>query len=389
MPRRGENIRKRNDGRWEGRYSVYDFDRCARVVKSVYARSYSEVRIKLLNAKNTAGIAKSGNGRKKFLKGISFTSTASEWLESVRENKKWSTYIKYKRIYEKYILSYMGDMNVQNIADGSVNTEFRQVYADLTKRLSSGVLRTIVCVFNKILAHAAQRYGIAFTKEKTEYGQKACRPVEVFTKKEQASLINSIYSCMDTSSLGIYLCLCTGMRLGEICALRWEDIDMERKTIKIRRTVQRIAVEDGKTKTALMITTPKSFFSVREIPVPDELFRLLNKVALKHGRQGYILNGDKPLEPRTYEYRFARLLKKAGVGNRKFHVLRHTFATNCIVNGVDAKALSELLGHSDVKITLNRYVHPTLDVKRDYINLLADIYGRYRGQENCEMLLEA
>lgn len=378
MSRRGENIRKRNDGRWEGRYPVYDLVRDRRVMKSVYAKSYTEVKNKLLKAKNEAGQQRSKVKNNAIaLSDVSFNAAAYEWLENIRQKRKWSTYIKYKGIFEKYILQYMCGMTLENIMDNSVNTVFRRMYAQHRGDVSEGVLGSATSIFNRIMAYASEQYGVKYIKEKNENAAREQARIEVFTADEQAKLIKTMYSGMDCNNLGIYICLSTGMRLGEICALRWEDIDMDRRTIKIARTVQRISVEGSAGKTALVTDLPKTFCSKREIPISDELFRLLKDINKK---QGYILNGDKPLEPRTYEYRFERLLAKAGISHRKFHILRHTFATNCVVNGVDIKALSELLGHSDVKITLNRYVHPTLDIKRDYINSIADIYGRYRGQ---------
>ncbi len=271
----------------------------------------------------------------------------------------------------------MCDMNLENIENNSINTAFRKICAQYHSNSSEGVLRSMRSIFNRIMAYASEQYGVTYIKEKNENAVKEQAQIEVFTEDEQAKLIKAVYSGMDCNNLGIYICLSTGMRLGEICALRWEDIDMDRRTIKIARTVQRISIEGSTKKTALVTDLPKTFCSKREIPISDELFRLLNGINKK---QGYILNGDRPLEPRTYEYRFEKLLTKAGISHRKFHILRHTFATNCVVNGVDIKALSELLGHSDVKITLNRYVHPTLDIKRNYINSIAGIYGQYRGQ---------
>ena len=167
------------------------------------------------------------------------------------------------------------------------------------------------------------------------------------------------------------------MRLGELCALKWTDIDFENRTVTVNRTVQRLAVGDQVSKTVLMETDPKSESSRRTIPLTAPILeRLLN---LKEDKP-YVFGGEKPQDPRTLQYGFKRLLKEAQVEERNFHILRHAFATNCIENGMDAKALSEILGHSDVKITLNRYVHPTMDTKREQIGMLSDFYGQICGQ---------
>ena len=167
------------------------------------------------------------------------------------------------------------------------------------------------------------------------------------------------------------------MRLGELCALKWTDFDFQDMTVIINRTVQRITAKGYMTKTILMETGPKSKCSNRTIPLVDEILKLLEMIK---GKQPYVFGGDRPLEPRTMQYQFKRILKEAGVDTRNFHILRHTFATNCVESGMDVKALSVILGHSDVKITLNRYVHPTMDSKRRQIGLLPDFYGQIRGQ---------
>ena len=175
----------------------------------------------------------------------------------------------------------------------------------------------------------------------------------------------------------ILLCLFTGMRLGELCALKWSDIDCKNRTVTVNRTVQRISATGHISKTILMETSPKSESSKRTIPLTDPVLERLRKLK---GDKPYIFGEDKPLDPRTMQQRFKRLLKEAGVDDRNFHTLRHVFATNCIENGMDVKALSEILGHADVKITLNRYVHPTMDTKRQQLGILSDYYGQICGQ---------
>ncbi len=169
------------------------------------------------------------------------------------------------------------------------------------------------------------------------------------------------------------------MRLGEICSLKWDDIDLDQMLIHVNRTVQRIAVENENTKTKLMMTSPKSIYSIREIPISTPLRQLL--LTVKKEGQEYLLCGTRPMEPRTYENHFKKYLKASSIKNYNFHVIRHTFATNCIDNGMDVKSLSEILGHSDVQITLGCYVHPTLDTKRRYLDALSCIYGQYCGQK--------
>lgn len=164
--------------------------------------------------------------------------------------------------------------------------------------------------------------------------------------------------------------------MGEICSLKWDDIDFEQMIIHVCRTVQRIAIDGDKKRTALMVTEPKSIFSVREIPISEGLAQLLNKI--RHDEE-YIIGGRKPLEPRTYQNRFKKYLREITVKDYNFHALRHTFATNCIDNDMDVKSLSEILGHANVQITLNRYVHPTMDTKRRQLAVLDSVYGQFCG----------
>ena len=203
------------------------------------------------------------------------------------------------------------------------------------------------------------------------------KTVLTFSRTEQSMLLECIYSQMDKFMAAVLLCLHTGLRLGELCALQWADIDFEGKTLTVNHTVQRIAVPGHITKTILLETNPKSESSKRIIPLTPEFLRILSQFK---GEHPYVFGDEKPLDPRTMQYRFKKILKEAGIENRTFHTLRHTFATNCVENGTDVKALSELLGHSDVKITLNRYVHPTMDSKRKQIGALSDFYGQICGR---------
>lgn len=158
----------------------------------------------------------------------------------------------------------------------------------------------------------------------------------------------------------------TGIRIGELCALQWKDIDLEKRILTVRKTMQRIQCPTEISKTKLIITDPKSESSCRKIPIPDCVMVFLRK--FKGESRNYVLTGaDKPIEPRTMQYRFAKVLKNAKLPSVHFHALRHIFASSCIRLGFDVKALSELLGHSSVEITLNRYVHSSFEQKKEYM----------------------
>ena len=179
-------------------------------------------------------------------------------------------------------------------------------------------------------------------------------------------LNNYLTSNPNASNVGILLSATTGIRIGELCALKWGSIDLEKRTLTIKNTVQRIKSIDGSTATKLIITLPKSNSSVRKIPLPDFIIPILRN--LKGNNDYYILSGTRAIiEPRTMQYRFKHILSDLNLPNVSFHSLRHGFATTCIALGFDVKTLSEILGHSSVEITLNRYVHSSMERKAEFM----------------------
>ena len=175
-------------------------------------------------------------------------------------------------------------------------------------------------------------------------------------------------SNLNLPNLCILLCLYTGLRVGEICGLKWEDIDIKNGCLFVARTVERISLGNG--KTMIVIEPPKTESSIRKVYIPLFIVALLKKY--KDNSDKYILSGKtKPTEPRALQYRFKRILSKTKIREFSFHSLRHTYATLCIEKGMDIKTLSELLGHADVKITLNTYVHSSDSLKKKYVKRLA------------------
>ena len=376
MARHGENIRKRKDGRWEGRYPVYSMEKERKVYRSVYGRTYEEVREKLTIQKNLVknDVIISDTETKLqpqiLLKDIMLTDMLQEWLAAIKEKRKPSTYVKYSLICRNHL-----ERNFENITIAEITNSL--VREKISDTLSESVQKSIYCVLNQVLKYASIQYSVKISALERPFQGTKSRPVKVLSKKEQKMLIFVLYQEMNLFKMAILLCLFTGLRLGELCALKWKDIDFENKILTINRTVQRLYVNDHKTKTTLVETTPKSECSRREIPLTDSLLELL----LKFGtNKEYIFGGDKPMEPRTMQYHFKKIQKDINLQNQNFHILRHTFSTNCIEGGVDVKSLSEILGHSDVKITLNRYVHPSMDTKRQYMNTLSRFYGQIYGQ---------
>lgn len=386
MARHGENIRKRADGRWEGRYKVFDESRKKYVYRSVYGRDYGETKEKLSMArlgpvchgmeKQRMAEAESGsrNGTDGCGGTVLFSQAAAEWFAELSVRRKYSTYIKYDTVYRTHLAGVIGSCR---LSAGAAQELQEKISDHLSgEGLSESLQKSIFCVVNQILSFADRHYqsGIPSLEHSPVKAKK--KTVRTFSRAEQEMLFACIYGRMDKFTTAVLLCLYAGLRLGELCALRWEDVDFTGMALTVNRTVQRVATPGRMTKTILLETNPKSESSRRTIPLTAELLGILSRLK---GEQPYVFGGEAPQDPRTMQYRFQKILKEAGIDGGTFHTLRHTFATNCVENGMDVKTLSEILGHSDVKITLNRYVHPTMDSKRKQIGALSGFYGRICG----------
>lgn len=375
MPRRGENIRKRTDGRWEGRYAVYIPGKGRQQI-SIYGKTYGEVKQKkqtAVEAENSGMRKYTGSENRYQKQEIHFERALKGWLAKIEKTKKPSTYIKYRNIYTTYLEDMLTGIPVNEMA----SDYFQNMLIDKMAGCSESIKKSIYSVLTGTLNYSMENYHTLPIHLKRAPSSRSGKKLDVYTQEEQMIFLRYLYADMSVTKMGIILCLSTGLRLGEICALKWEDIDFQKKVLNVNHTVQRMAIGNQKKKTALCEGMPKTDCSRREVPLSDEMLQLLSKFA--HPDK-YVLNNKKPLEPRTYQYQFRRYQQEAGIAYRNFHVLRHTFATNCIENGVDVKSLSEILGHSDVHITLNKYVHPTLDTKRQHMNTISSIYGQIVGQ---------
>ena len=196
----------------------------------------------------------------------------------------------------------------------------------------------------------------------------------VLTKREQNKITNYVLENINSRNIGLLISLYSGIRIGELCALRWEDVDFKKNCLTINKTIQRVYIKDkNKNISKVIITTPKTKNANREIPINKDFLEILKKV--KSDKKHYILTGnEKYIEPRTYRRYFNKILDELRIKHFNFHSLRHTFATNCISLGVDYKTVSELLGHANVNITLNLYVHPRYSQKKKCIDLVCKVF---------------
>ncbi len=362
MARRGNNIYKRKDGRYEGRVPVGYQENGKIRYKSVYARTLTEVKQKM------AEIYSVNQDQYQTASRITFHDAAQQWLLAAKLRVKPSSYANYLNIVNKHLMPALGDIVMVKLTTARMN-DF--IWQKLNKGrlngkggLSAKSVRDIMTVFRSISVYTAREYGIReiyFTMPKTEQ-----RRIDVLNANERNRLTRFLLASPDRTNAAVLLCLFTGLRVGELCGLRWEDIDLANRMISVNRTVQRV---NHAGSSEIIVGTPKSRSSIRVIPIPDFVAQFLARV--KGGSDSYLITGTgKPTEPRTMQNRFRRILKDCGIRTVNFHIIRHTYATVCVEHGFDPKTLSELLGHADASITLNRYVHSSVQLKREYVSRL-------------------
>lgn len=374
MARKGENIYKRKDGRWEGRYHKINMADGRQKYASVYGKTYKEVKEKLFLKKREQLLEKGGYGC--LPTGLTIGEAAGIWLEERRGAWKESTLSTYRSITEKHILPLIGSVQAE-AWDFAAYREYFKILREgkQGKKLSEQYLHQIHIILGQILQFLKDKYHCTGLEQ--PHAPYAARhrpvhpPLETDIRKLEAYLQKEALKG-DVTCMGILLTGCSGIRIGELCALKWGDISFEKGTMHIGRTLQRIRTfcsnsrETGcySTGTKITITSPKSGNSDREIPLPGYLLTLLQK--WKGRQEDYLMPGRKKeyTEPRTLQYRFLRILKSLGIPSFNFHMLRHIFATNCISHGFDMKTVSELLGHSNVTTTMRIYVHSDMQRKK-------------------------
>lgn len=383
MPRKGENIYKRKDGRWEGRYIIERIPHQRARYGSVYGKSYREVKEKLLIARQNINLAqKDPPALNKAT--VTVEDIAGRWLAFKSSQIKEATYNKYRISLEQYIFPYVGSLYITQITKQDIEEYSRKLMSEGKRDgcgLSPKTVSDTLNILNNVFAYASEhdyslKPGVTTVKIRQKQSELA-----VFNKEEQKTLSNYLMENMSLCNLGILVCLFTGLRIGELCALRWENINLKAQTIYVCQTLQRLypaskKEEDASTnadssssKTYISISTPKSACSIRTIPIPECLVKIMSEY---EQTTGYLLTGKENafIEPRSYRNHFNKVLASCNIKGTHFHVVRHTFATRCVELGFDVKTLSEILGHANVNITMNRYVHPSMDTKRTNMELL-------------------
>lgn len=363
MARRGSNIYLRKDGRYEGRV-VIGYTESGRVrYKSVYARTLAEVKQKMEDLYSMRDAMPVASLR------LTVQEGCEQWLSAARLRVKESSYANYENIIRKHILPKLGNISFTALTTAKLN-EF--VYEKLehgrlngSGGLSAKTVRDIMTVYRSVEHYVSREYGIResnFTMPKPEH-----KSLDTLNKSERKRLEQYLLANSSRTNVAVLLCLYSGLRIGELCGLTWGDVDFRNSTVSVSRTVQRV---NHRGYSEVVVGTPKSRTSVREIPVPGFVLEQLEK--FRDGDSAYILTGNKkPVEPRTMQNRFKAILKTCQLRDVNFHLIRHTYATVCIESGFDVKTLSELLGHADAGLTLNRYVHSSMDTKKKFVKQLA------------------
>lgn len=291
-----------------------------------------------------------------------FSKIVALWKEDKKQYVKRSTFAAYTLLIENHILPTFGEMAL--VEEQDVQTF---VFRKLNEGLSHKTIKDILIVLKMILRFGAKnqmteyrQIDIKFPTERDKHS------IDILNRSHQKQIMEYIRLHFTFKNLGIYICLSAGMRIGEICALTWDDLDVENGIIHVRKTIQRIyVIEEHRKYTEVILDTPKTKNSIREIPMTKNLLKMIRPIKKIVNGNFYVLtNEPKPTEPRTYRNYYKQFMQSLGLPLMKFHLARHSFATRCIESKCDYKTVSVLLGHSNISTTLNLYVHPNLEQKK-------------------------
>ena len=370
----GNNIYLRKDGRWECRRRT-GTENGKTVYIYIYAGSHDEALHKLEE------IAAEQEEEEALHNKNSFRCIANEWLELQKPQLKPASLSSYTNIINSYLIPRFGDRQISDIS----RAEFTSLVCTLLEHggtmqqgLSASTVNTILTVAKNILYYASREKELSVADIQGIPVKQVKTDPPTLPKEDQETLVQWLYDNLTPCNLGILLSLYTGMRLGEICALKWKDVSKEDQSIAVYQTMQRIQ-RLGENRTEVVVQAPKSASAFRRVPVAEEMAKLLAANRKEDG--AYLLTGDTErfMEPRSLQRQFKRALHKCGLEDINFHALRHTFATRGIEVGFDPKTLSSVLGHATVSMTLNRYVHPSMEQKQRNMNLFPELLAVKNG----------
>ena len=287
---------------------------------------------------------------------------AALWKDNKKQFVKESTYSAYCLLLTNHILPFFGYR--EEFTEKEVQDFVLQA---LRKGLSSKTIKDIIVVIKMIQKYGAKNKFWALNQIDVVFPTNTSKKeLEIMSKENQRKLFEYLKANFSFKNLGIIICLCTGLRIGELCGLKWSDFDMDENVLKVRHTIQRIyIVNEAKRYTKIAINRPKTRESNRDIPLSNELLKLIKPLMKLVNQDFYVLSNEKfPIEPRTYRNYYKKVICSLGIPYIKFHGLRHSFATRCIESKSNIKTVSVILGHSNIATTMNLYVHPDIDEKK-------------------------
>lgn len=294
------------------------------------------------------------------------------WLENyIKPSSKERTYIRYEQLIRTHIAPTIGKMDVNDLTPivlQSFVTELLSSGNDRTgKGLSANTVNAIISVLqNSLRTSHLLGYAKEYTANMIKRPKLKERKIECFTLAEQKKIESAALNSKKTKMFGIVLCLYTGLRIGELIALQWQDIDLQKGLLTVSRSCH--DTSDG-----IVFDEPKTTTSRRVIPLPKQLLPKLKSIKKKSNSDFVVSMGSNAVSVRSYQRSFELLLKRQNIVHRGFHSLRHTFATRALECGMDVKTLSEILGHKNPTVTLNRYAHSLLEHKSAMMNRLGKL----------------
>lgn len=301
-------------------------------------------------------------------KNITFEVLTLEWLESKKKEVKESSFANYSYTIKKYLMcEYQNDL-----LEILEKKDFNEYIEELNQDLKPKTVRDIVVILKSILSYANDKYNCNIKIKQIKSSKLEQEPLVILNKEEKDKLEKYCSKENSLKNIGIILCLNTGLRIGEICSLKWKNINLDKKEFYVRSTLQRI-YDDNLKNTKVIIDKPKTKASIRNIPISNKIYNMIKEIQKQHNENEYFLTGssNEYIEPRIYRTYFKKVLRKSKIKTMyRFHILRHTFASDCIGVGMDVKSLSEILGHTTVEMTLNKYVHSSYDQKKKFLEKL-------------------
>ncbi len=307
-----------------------------------------------------------------------FKDILALWMEHNKVRQKGGTMVKYQFMIDHHINPELGELRASQITATKINSYLAEKLEhgrmDENGGLSPSYVRTIAIIINSALQFAADEEICRELKTQIYKPAAVKQELPILQLEDQRRLEKHISNKLTPTNVGVMISLHAGLRIGEVCALAWKDVDLENRILHVRHTVARVqACSEGVGKTQLILDTPKTKASMRDIPISSILYPILLRARALSESPFVVSKGEKFTSPRTYEYRYHKLLQECGIEGVNYHALRHTFATRCTEAGVDVKSLSEMLGHANVSVTLETYVHSSMRQKRAQLEKLSAI----------------